>query len=158
MLRLYGLRLLVALLTFGVGVAAASLLGFGRSKPFGKGARLYAPVAVGTAAREVPPPPAPPRSCNFKISGGVLNGKALSLPAPLYPQPARTAGASGTVVIEVLIDESGKVAEARAVSGHPLLRPAALVAARQAKFSPSKLSGEPVKVRGTISYVFTLPK
>ncbi len=112
------------------------------------------PTPAAAPQQQEQPQPAP----KAPVSGGALNSKALSLPAPLYPQPARTAGASGTVIIEVLIDESGKVTEARVVSGHPLLRPAALVAAKQAKFSPSKLSGEPVKVRGTISYVFTLPK
>jgi prolipoprotein diacylglyceryltransferase len=47
MLRLYGLRLLVALLTFGVGVAAASLLGFGHHNPCGKRVLTYEPVALG---------------------------------------------------------------------------------------------------------------
>ena len=154
MLRLYGLRLLVALLTFGVGVAAASLLGFGRSKPFGKGARLYAPVAVGTAAREVPPPPAPPRSCNFKISGGVLNGKAVSKPEPEYPAEAKAAGAQGTVTVRILVDEEGRVAEAEAVSGHPLLREAAVAAARNSRYTPTRLSGQPVKVSGVVTYNF----
>src|SRR2546428_451510 len=59
------------------------------------------------------------------ISGGVLNGKALSLPAPEYPPIAKSAHASGTVTVKVTIDEYGNVAEANAVSGHPLLRAAA---------------------------------
>jgi Ca-activated chloride channel family protein len=91
------------------------------------------------------------------VSGGVLNGKALSLPRPIYPAAARNSGASGKVVVEVTIDEQGKIIEARAVSGHPFLQPAAVHAARQARFSPSTLSGEPVRIKGTINYVFTLP-
>lgn len=91
------------------------------------------------------------------VSGGVLNGKALSLPRPAYPLAAKNSGASGKVVVEVTIDESGKIVEARAVSGHPFLQPAAVQAARQARFSPAKLSGEPVRIKGTINYVFTLP-
>jgi protein TonB len=87
----------------------------------------------------------------------VLNGKALSLPRPTYPDAARSSGASGKVVVEVTIDEEGKVVEARAVSGHPHLLKAAVDAARRARFSPAKLSGEPVKVNGVINYVFTLP-
>ena len=55
------------------------------------------------------------------------------------------------------IDEQGKVIEARAVSGHPFLQQAAVQAARQARFSPANLSGAPVKIKGTINYVFTLP-
>jgi Ca-activated chloride channel homolog len=91
------------------------------------------------------------------VSGGVLNGKALSLPKPTYPSAARNSGASGKVVVEVTIDEQGKIIEARAVSGHPFLQQAAVQAARQARFEPAKLSGEPVKIKGTINYVFTLP-
>lgn len=90
------------------------------------------------------------------ISGGVLNGKAISLPQPVYPPIAKQARASGTVVVQVLIDEEGNVVSASAVSGHPLLRAAAVNAARGAKFSPTKLSGKPVKVSGVITYNFTL--
>ena len=88
------------------------------------------------------------------ISGGVLNGKATSLPKPSYPPIARQAKASGTVVVDVLVDENGNVVRARAVSGHPLLQATAVAAARQAKFSPTKVSGKPVKVRGVITYNF----
>ncbi|MDX6385994.1 MAG: periplasmic protein TonB, partial [Blastocatellia bacterium] len=88
------------------------------------------------------------------ISGGVLNGKANSLPAPVYPVIARAAHASGSVTVEVLIDEEGNVVAAHAVDGHPLLQAAAVAAARQASFKPTKLSGEPVKVSGALIYNF----
>ncbi len=55
-----------------------------------------------------------------------------------------------------MIDESGKVVKARAISGHPLLQKAAVAAALQARFSPTMLSGEPVSIIGTISYTFLL--
>jgi Ca-activated chloride channel family protein len=93
-----------------------------------------------------------------QVSGGVLNGKALSLPKPDYPASARAAGASGVVIVEVTVDETGRVTAARAVSGHPMLRIAAVSAARQARFAPTKLSGQPVKVTGTITYNFALPR
>jgi protein TonB len=102
-----------------------------------------------------PPPPPPPKKTAV-VSGGVLNGKAISLPKPPYPQIARTARASGTVSVQVMIDENGNVVSASAVSGHPLLRAAAVQAARQAKFTPTKLSGQPVKVSGVINYNFGL--
>lgn len=100
-----------------------------------------------------PPPPAatPPRA---PISGGVLNGKAISLPKPAYPAIARQAHASGTVVVQVVIDENGSVISARAISGHPLLQAVSVGAARGARFSPTKLSGQPVKVTGVITYNF----
>jgi len=104
-----------------------------------------------------PPPPAPepkPTPPRAPISGGVLNGKAISLPKPAYPPIARQAHASGTVVVQVTIDENGGVISARAVSGHPLLQAVAVAAARGARFSPTKLSGQPVKVTGVITYNF----
>ena len=155
-MRLYGLRLLVALLTFGVGVAAASLLGFGRSdsKPCGKRVLTYEPVAVSAVAPEVPPPA--PRSCSFQVSGGILNGKAVSKPQPAFPPIARAARASGTVTVEVLVNEDGDVISAKAMSGHPLLQQSAVEAARLAKFSPTRLSGKPVKVSGFVTYNFPL--
>ena len=119
----------------------------------GSGTVTTAPAKVNIAD-EPPPPevkPTPPRA---PISGGVLNGKAISLPKPAYPPIARAAHASGTVVVQVLIDENGNVVSAHAVSGHPLLQAAAVGAAHQAKFSPTKLSGQPVKVTGVIQYNF----
>jgi protein TonB len=86
----------------------------------------------------------------------VLNGRALQLPKPPYPQLARTTGISGVVTVQVLIDESGRVLSAQAISGHPLLRSAAAQAARQARFSPTILGDQPVKVSGVITYNFTL--
>jgi TonB family protein len=88
------------------------------------------------------------------ISGGVLNGKAITLPKPDYPAEARAARASGTVVVQVTIDEYGNVIAARAVSGHQLLHQASVNAASQARFSPTFLMGEAVKVTGVITYNF----
>ena len=119
----------------------------------GAGTVTTAPSRVDIADEPPPPEPKPtPRAA--PISGGVLNGKAISLPKPGYPPIARAAHASGTVVVQVLIDENGTVVSAKAVSGHPLLINAAVSAARQAKFSPTKLSGQPVKVTGVIQYNF----
>ncbi|HVF57777.1 MAG TPA: TonB family protein [Pyrinomonadaceae bacterium] len=88
------------------------------------------------------------------IKGGVLNSKAITMPAPAYPAVAKAVHASGTVTVAIVVDEKGKVVSARAESGHPLLQAAAVAAARQARFSPTLLSGQPVKVRGTITYEF----
>ena len=111
-----------------------------------------------------PPAPSPPseidetpaaKSTNrAPISGGVLNGKAIELPKPIYPAAAKAAKASGTVTVQVTIDENGNVIDAHAVSGHPLLQAAAVTAARGARFTPTKLAGQPVKVTGVITYTF----
>jgi protein TonB len=106
---------------------------------------------------EPPPPPKPkPTPTNTIVSGGVLNGKAISKPQPVYPPIARDARASGTVTVQVLVDEEGRVISASAVSGHPLLQQAAVAAARAARFSPTLLSGRPVKVSGLLTYNFVL--
>lgn len=91
------------------------------------------------------------------IQGGVLNGKARSLPKPPYPPAARAVRAEGPVTVQVLIDEDGNIFSASAVSGHPLLRSASRLAACEARFSPTLLSGQPVKVVGTITYNFVAP-
>ena len=91
------------------------------------------------------------------ISGGVLNGKAVSLPLPTYPPAARAVRASGAVTVQVVVGEAGEVISAEPVSGHPLLRAAAVEAARGAKFSPTLLSGVPVKVSGVVVYNFAAP-
>jgi TonB family protein len=109
--------------------------------------------AANNAANQEPAPAekAAPRA---PISGGVLNGKAVNLVTPAYPAAARAVHASGSVTVQVLIDENGNVASAHAVSGHPLLQSAAVNAARASKFKPTTLSGQAVKVNGTIVYNF----
>ena len=91
-----------------------------------------------------------------KIIGGVLNGKAISLPKPIYPDDARRLRIAGSVNVKVVIDENGMVVSAEAVSGaeNPSLRQAAEAAAMQATFLPTLLSGQPVKVTGVITYNF----
>jgi len=106
----------------------------------------------GSTADDAPPPPK--KVVPKTVSGGVLNGKATSLPKPAYPPAARAVRAGGAVAVQVLIDESGRVVSASAVSGHPLLRSAAVSAAQGARFSPTLLSGQPVKVSGVITYNF----
>jgi TonB family protein len=88
------------------------------------------------------------------IHGGVLNGKATSLPKPKYPPAALAAGAGGVVNVQVIIGETGNVISAEAVSGHPLLRTAAVDAAKQAKFGPTMADGPPVRVSGILVYNF----
>ena len=109
-------------------------------------------AGVEPKVEEAEPAGTSPTRKRRPISGGVLNGKAISLPKPDRPVEAKDA--TGTVVIQVLIDESGIVTEAKGVSGHPLLIPASVNAALQARFSPTSLMGEPVKVTGVIVYNF----
>ena len=89
-----------------------------------------------------------------EIKGGVINGKALELPRPSYPAEAREKKISGEVSVKVLIDEKGKVLSACAIKGPRELHRSSEWAALQAKFSPTTLAGNPVKVSGIIVYKF----
>ena len=136
----------------------ATVIGTGNTNaiaPVAPGAGTGTGVGPATVnITEVPPPPPPKPTPHAPISGGVLNGKAVRLVTPPYPAIARSAHASGAVQVQVLIDENGNVISAHAVSGHPLLQAAAVSAARASKFTPTKLSGQPVKVNGVIIYNF----
>jgi len=90
------------------------------------------------------------------VQDGVESGRVLELPQPVYPPIARAAHASGTVGVKVIIDVDGTVIAAASISGHPLLQGAAVNAARNARFSPTKLNGEAVKVVGVIQYNFII--
>jgi TonB family protein len=101
------------------------------------------------------PAPAAPKAPAKPVSSGVLNGQALSLPSPIYPDAARRLQMIGSVRVEVVVDENGKVVSAKATSGPGMLREPAVQAAYRARFSPTKLSGKPVIVTGEIIYKFT---
>ena len=165
----YGLRLLVALSTFVVGIAGAWLLGSESSCGAKRTQTNMRVVAIG------PHDPLPPPSLHetvrrthcdsrlklgsdriVEVEGGILNGKANSLPAPVYPTEARAAGLRGSVAVRVVVSEDGRVTSAEAVGGPHLLRGAAEDAARLATFAPTRLKGNPVRVAGLINYNFSL--
>ena len=122
-------------------------------------------IASDDAPPPQPPPPTPTPEAKkpeakppgtAKVSEGVLQGSAIRKEKPVYTQIARTARASGPVQVVVTISEEGKVIEATAVSGHPLLRPPAVEAAQRWVFTPTKLSNVPVKVQGILTFNFLL--
>lgn len=113
----------------------------------------------GTPSIDVGTPPVPPPAKKDPpkiIHKRVLNGEAISLPKPIYPPIAKQMGAQGAVVVQVLVDEAGIVVSAKVVSGNPVLVNAAQRAAMQAKFSPTLIGDQPVKVSGMITYNFIL--
>jgi TonB family protein len=142
-----------------VALARTPLAGVVLAAPEGMPKAAPMPAATsGPLVRsddDLPPPPlkkAPVRP----VSGGVLNGRALSLPAPAYPETARRTQTTGVVTVEVVIDVNGRVISAKATAGPVMLREAAERAAMQARFTPALLSGQPVKMTGTINYNFKL--
>lgn len=110
--------------------------------------------AVAPLLRTEGAPTEAPKRIN--VSPGVLQGNALKKVNPAYSPVAKAAKASGPVQVQITIAEDGRVADASAISGHPLLRDAALDAARQWEFKPVELSGQPVKAQGTLTFNFTL--
>jgi len=111
-----------------------------------------------------------PPAGDFQMNGGVvpgllskggseqsvLSGQATRRVEPVYPMAARAARVSGSVVVELTVDDEGDVLSARAISGHPLLREAALAAAWDWKFSPTVYRGKAVKIIGAIEFNFHL--
>ena len=120
------------------------------------GSQSTASIEVGTPPPPMPPPVAKPKA--QVISKGVITSQALFLPKPVYPQIAKQVHIQGAVNVQVLIDESGKVISAKTVAGHPLLAPAAQQAALQARFSPTYLGDQAMKVSGVITYNFMLDR
>lgn len=86
-----------------------------------------------------------------------LSMQAIAKPEPIYPPAAQARGISGTVIVQVIIDESGRVVSAGATSPIPLLSEAAIDAAYQAWFSPTIKDGRPVVACGIIGYRFAPP-
>ena len=76
--------------------------------------------------------------------------------APVYPETARMARVQGRVVVECVIDPSGRVTNARVMSGPQLLQRAALEAMEQWQYTPTLLSGVPVSVLMSVSVDFRL--
>ncbi|HEV2803199.1 MAG TPA: energy transducer TonB [Pyrinomonadaceae bacterium] len=118
-------------------------------------------VVVPAERADDPPPPTPTPApvkppAQIRVASSVISSKVISKPAPVYPAIAKQTGVQGTVSVEILVDEGGRVISARATTGHPLLRLAAQQSAYQARFTPTTISGSPVKVSGVITYNFIL--
>jgi Ca-activated chloride channel family protein len=107
-------------------------------------------------SKQLSTPPAQGDAPQVPVNVGQLNSRALSLPKPLYPETARRMRVEGAVKVLVTVDASGRVISARAEGGHALLRESAVNAARQARFAPALVSGQPVAVAGFITYTFSL--
>ncbi|HYV25679.1 MAG TPA: energy transducer TonB [Pyrinomonadaceae bacterium] len=105
---------------------------------------------------DTPPAPEPPKPTTRRVPSEVLNSKLISAPQPLYPAMAKQTRTQGSVNIQILVDEQGKVVSAQVMSGNPMLTPAAREAAMRARFTPTTLNGVPVKIQGVITYNFRL--
>lgn len=100
------------------------------------------------------PEAVPPVPRIIRKKGVALARSATHRVEVVTPPLARAAKVTGTVVVEVTVDEEGEVIDARALSGHPLLKDSAVGAALQWKFTPERVQGKPVQVLGTLTLVF----
>jgi len=109
-------------------------------------------VIGGAAAPPAPASEGPKKP--VRVGGNVKPPRLLSGPAPIYPVLAKQSRIQGIVVIEAIIDEHGNVIEMRAISGHPLLIPAAMKAVSLRKYEPTVLDGEPTPVNLRVEVTF----
>ena len=75
---------------------------------------------------------------------------------PAYPEVAQAGRVQGVVIMEVTIDDQGRVAEARVLRSIPLLDQAALEAVTQWEFTPTLLNGSAVPILMTVTVQFSL--
>jgi protein TonB len=109
---------------------------------------------LGGAGSGPPPPPRP--KAPLRIGGNVMQASLVHQVTPVYPQIAKTAHISGTVILHAIIGTDGTVQDLQYISGPPLLMRSAMDAVHQWRYKPTMLNGEPVQVDTTISVVFTL--
>jgi protein TonB len=102
----------------------------------------------------IPPPPSKPR-IPIRV-GAIEPSRLITKVNPVYPELARRARVSGSVVLEAVIDEEGNVSAVKALSGHSFLVDAAVEAVKHWKYSPTILNGEPVPILATVTVIFRL--
>lgn len=90
------------------------------------------------------------------ISAGVAEGMLLHKTSPVYPQFAKEAHMSGTVVLAANITPSGMIEGLHVISGPEVFRGPALDAVRTWRYRPYKLNNQPVEVQTTIRLIFSL--
>lgn len=112
-------------------------------------------VVDGLGITELPPPivtPTPP----IRLHSGMAAPRKIRDVMPMYPAMARTARVQGVVILEAVIDSSGRVESARVLRSISLLDDAALEAVRQWRFDPARLNGQPIPVVMTVTVNFSL--
>jgi protein TonB len=79
---------------------------------------------------------------------------AIAKPQPDYPPIARQLKLEGRVEVEVSIEPSGTVGNARALTGNPALTGSAVNAVKRWKFQPVTSDGKPVRAITVIAFTF----
>ena len=104
----------------------------------------------------IPPPQRPAAKRIVRVGSNLKGPRQVYAVQPEYPILAKQERISGAVVVNAVIDEQGNVVQAHALSGHPLLIPAALKAVLQWKYEPTLLNGTPVAIEMEVTVYFKL--
>jgi periplasmic protein TonB len=107
---------------------------------------------------EPPPPPPPKTTAPIPVGGAIRQPQKTRHVAPVYPALALAARKEGTVIVEAVIGEDGRVRDVRVLRSIPLLDEAAIEAVRQWQFTPTMLNDQPVPVVMTVTVTFTLQR
>ena len=131
--------------------------------PIGKGDPHGDPNGVENGSKDGVPhsdlPPAEGPTAPLHLTAAITPPVAISKVQPRYTEPARRAGLQGVVVVEAVVDEQGRVTDARILRGLPMgLDRAAIEAIQQWKFRPALLENRPVKVYFILTANFTLQR
>jgi protein TonB len=111
---------------------------------------------VGGVVGGLPDAPPPPKLQPLRVGRDIRAPRKVREVAPVYPELARLSRLEGVVVVECMIDERGRVQDAKVVKSIRLLDEAALEAVRQWAYAPSLLNGVPVPVLMNVTVTFQL--
>jgi TonB family protein len=130
--------------------------GYAPTTPNSVTLRIAAPYAEGQRITTAVVKTEPAIPGVIPVGGRVQNNKLISSTQPVYPDLAKNARIQGTVELATLIGPDGHVQQLKVVSGHPLLRQAALDAVKEWVYQPTLLNEKPVSVSTTVDIIFTL--
>jgi periplasmic protein TonB len=140
------------------------LVAAGVQTPFALGQTQAAPPVDGTnnapaaPAGELAPPPVTLKPIGpMRISGGVMAGERISFVPPVYPEEAKSAKLSGSVVLRVIISKDGAVENAQVMSAtNHMFDQASIDAVKQWRYKPFLLNGQPTEVDTSVMLNFSL--
>jgi protein TonB len=146
--------------TDGPAVPGASEFGVPGGQEDGvPGGDPNSPGGGGIGLGELPAAPQPPQDEILRVTGAVKRPVPLSAQPPRYTELARRAGIQGAVIIEAVIDEQGRVVNARILKGLPMgLDQEALATVRGWTFQPATLGDRPVKVFYSLTVHFQIQR
>lgn len=128
-----------------LGLGATGIQGQGGNSAMGSIFKGQAPASVKLATPKT-----------VTVSEGIAGGLLIQRTVPVYPEIAKIAHVSGTVVLKATISKTGRIEDLKVVSGPAMLKQAALNAVRTWRFKPYKLNNDPLEVETIIKVVFTL--